>query len=312
MPELAAAQAQYHVLEKGETLYSVARAYGVKPDDLAKANSIDDPSKLRVGKKLLIPRGAGSASGAASSTGAGSASDPTEPLTHKVAKGETLFSLSRTYGVSVDSIRSANGFDSSSVLKIGMTIKIPAEGKPAASAATSPSPSSAETQPEEQKPAASVATKAPASSPAKSAPTGTPVSNPASPAVPDPVKISSKAVNRNLSWPCPGELLYLDGKAYGVIIKTKEGEVEKAVTSGVVSSAGPYRGYGNVVFVLSKSGHIYVYGGNDSLDVKAGDRIKAGQELGRVGLDAKQGGAVAYFLVFKNGEAIDPAAAPRE
>jgi septal ring factor EnvC (AmiA/AmiB activator) len=58
-------------------------------------------------------------------------------------------------------------------------------------------------------------------------------------------------------------------------------------------------------------GYIYVYGGNDSLLVRAGDQIVAGQELGRVGMDAKQGGPAAYFLVFKNGEAVDPAAAPR-
>lgn len=97
-----------------------------------------------------------------------------------------------------------------------------------------------------------------------------------------------------------------------MIIKAKLGEAEKAVAAGTVSSAGPYRGYGNVVFVLSRSGHIYVYGGNDRISVRAGDRIAAGQELGNVGMDAKQGGPVAYFLVFKNGEAVDPAEAPRD
>jgi septal ring factor EnvC (AmiA/AmiB activator) len=117
-------------------------------------------------------------------------------------------------------------------------------------------------------------------------------------------------VDKSLSWPCPGEILYLDGKAYGVVIRAKLGEALKAVASGTVSSAGPYRGYGNVVFVLTR-GYIYVYGGNDSLLVRAGDQIVAGQELGRVGMDAKQGGPAAYFLVFKNGEAVDPAAAPR-
>ena len=130
--------------------------------------------------------------------------------------------------------------------------------------------------------------------------------------MPEPVKTSAKQVSKGLSWPCPGEILYLDGKAYGVIIKTKLGDIERAVASGTVSSAGPYRGYGNVVFVLSRTGHIYVYGGNDRISVRAGDRIVAGQELGTVGMDSKQGGPVAYFLVFKNGEAVDPAEAPRD
>jgi septal ring factor EnvC (AmiA/AmiB activator) len=130
------------------------------------------------------------------------------------------------------------------------------------------------------------------------------------PAVPEAVKTSVKPVSKGLSWPCPGEILYLDGKAYGVVIRAKLGEALKAVASGTVSSAGPYRGYGNVVFVLAR-GYIYVYGGNDSISVRAGDQVVAGQELGRVGMDVKQGGPAAYFLVFKNGEAVDPAAAPR-
>jgi septal ring factor EnvC (AmiA/AmiB activator) len=130
--------------------------------------------------------------------------------------------------------------------------------------------------------------------------------------MPDPVKTSVKTINKHITWPCPGEILYLEGKAYGVIIKSKQDEIQRAVTAGTVSSAGPYRGYGNVVFVLSRTGHIYVYGGNDRISVRAGDRVSAGQELGRVGMDLKQGGPAAYFLVFKNGVAVDPALAPRD
>ena len=141
-------------------------------------------------------------------------------------------------------------------------------------------------------------------------PTAPPASSAATP-MPEAVKTSAKAVDKNLSWPCPGQIVYLDGKAYGVVIRSAKGEAIKAVASGTVSSAGPYRGYGNVVFVLSR-GYIYVYGGNESLSVKAGDKVAAGQELGKVGMDAKQGGPAAYFLVFKNGSAVDPAAAPRD
>ena len=142
-------------------------------------------------------------------------------------------------------------------------------------------------------------------------PSAVPAVPSAVPAVPSAVRTSAKAVDKSLIWPCPGEILYLDGKAYGIVIRSKLGEAEKAVAAGTVSSAGPYRGYGNVVFVLSR-GYIYVYGGNETISVRAGDRVTAGQELGKVGMDAKQGGPAAYFLVFKNGQAVDPAAAPRD
>jgi murein DD-endopeptidase MepM/ murein hydrolase activator NlpD len=263
LPRIAAAQALYHILEKGETLYSVARAYGVKPEDITKANAIDDPSKVRAGRKLLIPGGV-------------APKDPAAELTYKVLKGDTLFSIARAYGVSLVALRSANGLKASSVIKAGDALSIPAGGKPPA--------------------------------PRADAPSAEPI---AAPAMPDAVKTSAKAVTKGVAWPCSGEILYLDGKAYGVVIRARLGEAQKAIAAGTVSSAGPYRGYGNVVFVLSH-GYIYVYGGNDTLSVRAGDKVAAGQELGRVGMDAKQGGPAAYFLVFRNGEAVDPAAAPRD
>jgi murein DD-endopeptidase MepM/ murein hydrolase activator NlpD len=281
IPRTAAAQAVYHILEKGETLYSVARSYGVSPDTIVKANSIDHPSKLRAGKRLLIPGGVATHDVAASGE---DAHDPAavESQKYKVVKGDTLFSIARACGVSLNALRAANKLTASAVIKAGDTLAIPAGGKfpPALPAATANNASTPVT--------VSVST----------------------PAVPEAVKTSVKPVSKGLSWPCPGEILYLDGKAYGVVIRAKLGEALKAVASGTVSSAGPYRGYGNVVFVLAR-GYIYVYGGNDSISVRAGDQVVAGQELGRVGMDVKQGGPAAYFLVFKNGEAVDPAAAPR-
>jgi murein DD-endopeptidase MepM/ murein hydrolase activator NlpD len=288
IPGAAAGEAVYHILAKGETLYSLARAYGVTTEAIMKANSIDNPAKLRVGMKLLIPGASGPEQSASPA------------VKHKVVKGDTLFSIAKTYKVSLESLRAANKLGPSSVIKQGDILIIPATvaSQPKGGVAT-PAPT---TEP------APAATPPPAASAVPDKGTAPPVA----PVIPEAVKTSTKMVSATLSWPCPGEIRYLEGKAYGVIIKTKQGETEKAVASGTVSSAGPYRGYGNVVFVLSRTGHIYVYGGNESLDVKAGDRVVAGQKLGTVGMDAKQGGPTAYFLVFKNGEAVDPAQAPRD
>ncbi len=56
----AHAQAQggtKHVVRHGETLGSIAHAYGLRIGDLAAANSISDPSKIRPGQELTIPAG---------------------------------------------------------------------------------------------------------------------------------------------------------------------------------------------------------------------------------------------------------------
>ena len=46
---------RYHTLQKGETLYAVARQYNVKPKQLIDANQFRDPNRLSVGTKVYIP-----------------------------------------------------------------------------------------------------------------------------------------------------------------------------------------------------------------------------------------------------------------
>lgn len=130
--------------------------------------------------------------------------------------------------------------------------------------------------------------------------------------MPDPVKTQAKAVDSSLLWPAKGESAYLDGKLEGILIRVTPGSVAKSIASGTVVSAGPSRGFNQVAFVQAKSGYVYVYGGNDTLYVKVGDQVAAGADLGRIGLDSKDGTPIAYFFVFRNGQPIDPALAPRD
>ena len=51
-PELISVR---HVVRQGETLYRIARTYGLDVDDLMAVNGIEDPTTLRIGQELLIP-----------------------------------------------------------------------------------------------------------------------------------------------------------------------------------------------------------------------------------------------------------------
>ena len=46
----------YHTVERGQTLYRIAKMYGVDVPQLMRANHIDNPSQLETGRKLWIPR----------------------------------------------------------------------------------------------------------------------------------------------------------------------------------------------------------------------------------------------------------------
>jgi len=45
----------YHTIQKGQTLYQIARTYQVDPDRLARINRIGDPTRLAIGDRLFIP-----------------------------------------------------------------------------------------------------------------------------------------------------------------------------------------------------------------------------------------------------------------
>jgi len=287
-----------HSLEKGETLYSISRKYKVSYEALAAANGITDPTKLRIGTVLIIPS------------------------VHVVAKGETLFGLSRQYGVTVDDLLASNKLSAGYVLKIGDTLIVP--GMKLTENA-SPPPLSIPSSTLALSPASTTTTIASktttTSSPAIKATTTTSVvktaAKPEVPAatyvpMPDPVKTQDRAVDMKLDWPVPGKAMYLDGKLEGIMIRVKPGEMAKAVASGTVVSAGPSRGFNQVAFIQAKSGYVYVYGGNEALSVKTGDLVASGREIGKIGIDAKDGSPIAYFFVFRNGQPIDPALAPRD
>lgn len=302
-----------HTLAKGETLYSISRKYNVSYEALAAANGITDPTKLRIGTVLIIPE------------------------VHVVAKGETLFGISRQYGISVGELLSANKLKADYVLKIDDVLIIPGAKTKVSSAVpplTVPSTTTLPpSTPASSSPASSSTTLAPASTtsasvPSSAAPTLAKTSTTSLPTngdggklspstntsvpMPEPVKTQDKVVDMKLVWPVPGKAMYLDGKLEGIMIRAKPGEISKTIASGTVVSAGPSRGFNQVVFIQAKSGYVYVYGGNESLSVKTGEQVPSGKEIGKIGIDSKDGSPIAYFFVFRNGQPIDPALAPRD
>ncbi len=131
-----------HVVKSGETPASIAKKYGVTAAALMHANHIVDASKLKIGQKLVVPsaklkasapapRPAGGAKGAVAKGGG---------KTHVVKSGETLTSIAKRYGVTVNALMKANGIVDASKLKIGQKLKLPASRAPAGGPSTSSDP----------------------------------------------------------------------------------------------------------------------------------------------------------------------------
>lgn len=96
LPEILNAQdtGQTHTVQRGETLFSISRTYDVTVGDLRQWNQLDSDN-LSTGQELLV----------------GPPGDE-DSVIHTVQPGETLFAISRQYGVTIAEIQSWNNMDS--------------------------------------------------------------------------------------------------------------------------------------------------------------------------------------------------------
>jgi murein DD-endopeptidase MepM/ murein hydrolase activator NlpD len=290
---LATAEETIHVIQKGDTIYSLARTYGVSSQEIQRLNRIDDPNRIQAGQRIRIP-GASAASAAQGLT------------EHRAAGGETLYGISRLYGISLQTLLSANGLSDNYTLKIGDMLRIPQAGSSlAAPGAPSQGPAEAVYVPPPA--VASPATVVPA---AEAIPVAVPAGHFAGTEARSTV---SRSLDLSVPWPINArEIAYMTGKLNGVALVGERNEPVRNLKEGVVISAGPYRGFGKVVIIQITGGYLYVYGGCENLSVREGDTVKAGTELGRLGIDALSGKPQLFFLVYRNNVSMDPAVAPRD
>ena len=128
----------------------------------------------------------------------------------------------------------------------------------------------------------------------------------------DPRTYTSKKADPSVIWPVKSpDVTYTKGKVSGVQLSAKKGEPVTCVRAGTVMYTGNYRGYGQVVFVQSKANYIYAYTGLESVSVRKGDYVVFGDSLGTAGMDSIKGTSQIAFMVFYKSDAVDPAKAPR-
>ncbi len=116
----AAADPLVHTVQKGETLYAIAKRYDISVESLMKANVIADPGRLFVGMKLSIPGSAAAPVQAVPEA----ATKPGPTMEYVVAKGDTMYGIAKAHGVSVEAILKASGL-SGTTIKPGQKLRLP-------------------------------------------------------------------------------------------------------------------------------------------------------------------------------------------
>ena len=280
-------------VEKGDTLYSISRKYQITVAELRTANNLSENDVIKVGQKLIIPDAdIGTAAALSSTKNAGNTAPAGKTVEYVVAKGDTLYGIARKNGLSVADLMALNNLDSSAVIKVGQKLKVSA----GTSTATATSASSAGSG---------------SSSSSVSAKTETVIS--VTDKAPDTRTYGSTVTaDANTKWPVSSpKITQVKGKISGVQLSAKTNEPVVCIHEGTVMYVGVYRGFGQVVFVQSKTGLIYAYTGLGSVKVRKGEYAVSGAELGTAGLDSISQKYQITFMVFQNGQPIDPAKAPR-
>ena len=129
-----------HTIRSGDTFWTLSQTYGVSVQSISDLNPGHDPQNLQIGSSLCIPTTLVPYHAPAPKLPTTPVACPRGAHSHTIRSGDTFWTLSQTYGVSVQSISDLNpGLDPQN-LQIGSTLCIPVAPTPSPTPPTVPRP----------------------------------------------------------------------------------------------------------------------------------------------------------------------------
>jgi murein DD-endopeptidase MepM/ murein hydrolase activator NlpD len=205
--------------------------------------------------------------------GSGCAHRPDDGVVHVLQRGETLYRISRYYGVPVRDIVRANRIEDVSNIPTGARLFIPG------------------------------ARRAP--------PKGSIALASFTPNAPDPAALAQREAALDFAWPLRGTLSSRYGwrggeRHEGIDISARSGAKIRAAEAGRVILSGRLGGYGRVVIVKHAGHYSTVYAHNRRNRVEKGAFVEKGQVIGEVGSSGNASGPHLHFEIRRRREPQDP------
>ncbi|NRB19246.1 MAG: peptidoglycan DD-metalloendopeptidase family protein [Rhodobacteraceae bacterium] len=330
---------QVAVARRGDTVADIATRIGLPVDEVARFNGVQAEDRLRPGEVLALPRRApdqliagsaanpgsvdieqlaGSAIEGAATTSPNPGSVTTtrlqpapsridkpqvqagpEPVRHRVARGETAYTVSRLYQVPVKALAEWNGLGSDFAIREGQYLLIPLKDK-SAPAVASPVAASTVTVPGQ-----GTTTPTPPSS-TRPLPLETVAAAAEAQALPDiEVPQPSRSSQAAMSYPVQGKIIraYSKGKNDGIDIAAAAGAPVQAARSGTVAAITADSNKVPIIVIRHDDKLLTVYANVDNIAISKGDRVTRGQTIAtlRSGDDA-----YVHFEVRDGFDSVDP------
>lgn len=238
-------------VKEGETISSVATDFGISESTILWENDLTSASQIKAGQKLKIL--------------------PVSGVAHKVAGGDTIYSVAKKYQANAQAIIDFpfNDVGDDFQLSTGQVLIVP-DGAP----------------PEKPKPA--------------------PTQYLASGQQNLPIESLGSA---QFIWPAAGQLAqYFSWYHPGLDISNLAGGPIHASDSGTVIVAGwpDNQGYGNRVIIDHGNGFTTLYAHMSAIYVSVGQKVSKGDVLGMMGSTGRSTGVHLHIEIRKNGQALNP------
>ncbi len=111
-------------VQRGDSLWKVARNHGVSMQDLARENNLTTKSQLKIGQNLTLPPGARLLQESEKTPIKSSSNTSSGSQKYKVKKGDSLSVIAWKYKTSVAAIKSASGLKSNTI-RVNQVLTIP-------------------------------------------------------------------------------------------------------------------------------------------------------------------------------------------
>lgn len=267
------AKGVYHRVKKGETFWSIARAYNVRMQDLAEANNVNNPDAIEEGSIVFIPA-------------AGQVIDDVLTVVKKMDAENKAVARSDS----------------------GAEIKAP-KGKTTGKSVSSDAASSkeAKVKPRENAPATGPTPVQ------KSGNAKTDDNSKTKPKSTTEEKENLQFEKKRFIWPVEHHTVKTrfgiqPNKIYHNWIKivSVDGAPVKAVDDGIVIFSAPLKDYGNTIIVRHKNSYATVYTHLKKISVKTDKKIQKGDVIAFLGERDEAGDAYMNFEVRLHGKARNP------
>ncbi len=300
-------------IQPGDTLYRLSRRHRVSVAELMEVNGLNNPS-LQPGQRIYLPEGYPVRQDPPRQVA--SVQPPPAPAhipadlqakysgSYTVRSGESVYGISRTYGVPVAELQQANGITDPRGVRVGTVLKVP--GGYASETAAPAAPEVADATPvssSAQEPTV-INRRNTLRTAARSDDVATTGAIPAQ---------RSTSAGDKLRWPVNGRIITGFGQRNdgthndGINMSVPQGTAVHAAESGVVAYAGSeLKGYGNLVLLRHDNGWVTAYAHNDELTVKRGDKVQRGQVIAKAGRTGSVDQPQVHFELRQGSKPVDP------